>query len=88
METNPLSSIFIKLFQRFGFESKENNGIVIFESRVLRGTVTLKRPFSVKWKAKNRYVVMDLPTANGDSSVSFKNVSDCLDFLRRRILHK
>lgn len=86
--SNGLATLFIRVFTKSGFNSHENNGKVLFESKILRGEVTLTKPFSVKWKAKNGYVVMDLPRSNGDSSVYFSNVSDCLDFLRRRILHK
>lgn len=87
MENNQLATVFIKLFQRFGFDSQEENGIITFESQVLRGVVTLRKPFTVIWKEKRGFVVYDLPSARGQSSAQFKNVGDCLDFLRRRILH-
>lgn len=85
---NSLGRLFTKVFCKFGFDSQEESDRVVFESHALRGEVTLKKPFTVNWKTKRGYSVYDLPLANGNSSVQFKKVGDCLDFLRRHILHK
>jgi len=85
---NSLGKLFTRVFCKFGFDSQEETDRVTFESQALRGEVTLKKPFTVIWKTKRGYEVIDLPLANGNSSAQFKKVGDCLDFLTKYILHR
>lgn len=85
---NSLGQLFTRVFGKFGFDFQEETDRVTFESQALRGEVTLKKPFTVSWKVKRGYDVIDLPIAKGNSSAQFKKVGDCLDFLTKYILHK
>lgn len=86
--TNSLATLFVKQFTKFGFDSQEESDRVTFESRALRGDVTLNKPFTVTWKTKRGFEILDHPIAKGTTTAYFKKVGDLLDFLRRTILHK
>lgn len=83
-----LAAVFIRSFSKFGFDTNEESGIVNFNSKALKGSVTLTKPFTITWKTKDGYEVIDLPLSNGKSSAQFKKVSELLSFMTRYILHK
>jgi hypothetical protein len=85
---NGLATLFIRVFTKSGFDSQEEGDRVTFESRALRGDVTLKKPFVVSWKTKKGFEIADHPIAKGMTTAYFKKVGDLLDFLKRSILHK
>lgn len=86
--THSLTPLFERVFKRFGFDTSVESDKIIFESSVLRGDITLKKPFIITWKTKRGYVVSDHPISNGNTSCQFNKIGDLLDFMRRNILHK
>jgi hypothetical protein len=86
--SNHLTSLFERIFKRFEFDTQSEGDIIRFESDILRGDITLNKPFTITWKTKRGFVISDHPISNGNSSAQFNKVGDLLDFMTRNILHK
>lgn len=59
-----------------------------FENYYIKGTITVKKPYTIKWMVKDGFEVFDTPLAKGHSSASFSTVSDMLNFIGRRLARK
>lgn len=85
MENN-LSVVVSKPFRRKGFDVKEISNEIEFENKVMKGTVSLKKPLTITWKCKRGYEIFDTPIGSGNSSAQFNKVGELLNFIQRRIV--
>lgn len=81
-----LSGVIAGTFRRQGWEAKESPDLVEFDNPCVRGTVTLKKPFTVTWKCKKGFEILDVPLSAGNTSAQFPNLGRLFDFLQRRLL--
>lgn len=81
-----LSFIEVQLRKR-GLTVSNTAGGFNFENDYLKGTLTLK-PITITWKPRPGVEIMDVPLAVGNSSATFKNISEALTFLSLRLAKK
>ena len=77
---------FIKVqLQKRGLSVTETTDGFDFSNRYLSGSLKLLKPIVLTWKEKPGFEIADNPSGAGKSSVSFKKISDALNFISRRL---
>ena len=81
-----LSKFICSVLSKHGVASGYTTEHVYFENHYVKGTITLNKPFTVKWSVKEGFEILDNPAPKGSSS--FSTVSELLNFFGLRLARK
>ncbi len=83
---NSLEKMFMEYLRKRDCTVSSEGDHVAFENEYLTGKVSLKKPFTVRWRCKRGYQIFDVPVTPGNASASFKDVGATLSFIKRCLL--